>query len=366
MSDGEKFELSVIVPARNEAECLRECLTSLTAQSGDGFLLGKDWELIVVNDGSTDATREIAASFDGVTVLDAPELPKGWTGKNHAVWLGAQASSGRWILFTDADTVHEPGNLIRAMGEARKYGAAMLSYSPRQLVSGVVQRTVMPLVFSELAAVYRPKDVSNPAKRIAAANGQFLMVEREAYFSIGGHKVVADSVLEDVELAMRMKRSKAWDANGVITGTARVVRFRYAPDAVTARMYRSFGQMVEGWTKNLALLFPQPLALAVWRMIDLALLVGLPLIAACLWLSPVMAMWWSPTIIVLLWVVVALLWARTVARVYMRIAKSNFPWSDCVMAPLGIPVFSWLLWRSWTRHTFGKRVGWKGRTYPVK
>jgi len=369
MSDGGKIELSVIVPARNEADCVGECLASLVRQSDVGFVLGKrdgsgnnpdpkngvdtDWELIVVNDGSTDGTREIAESFSGVTVMDAGELPEGWTGKNNAVWRGAQAASGRWLRFTDADTVHEPGDLSRALHEARKYGVAMLSYSPRQQVSGVLQRMVMPLVFSELAAVYKPKDVGDPGKRIAAANGQFLLVERETYFAVGGHKAVAASVLEDVDLAWNIKRSRKAD------GKARTIRFRYAPDALTTRMYRNFWQMVEGWTKNLALLFPQPLALAAWRMLDLGLLVGLPLIWLWVWLFAMTMYWWAPVVIVVLWL-------RTLARVYMRIAKSNFAALDCAMAPLGIPIFCWLLVRSWSRHTFGKRVGWKGRSYSVK
>jgi glycosyltransferase involved in cell wall biosynthesis len=346
MSEMDRLELSVIIPARDEAENLRACLDSLVGQSEVGFALGKDWELIVVDDGSTDGTRAIAESYAGVTVLAASELPEGWTGKNHAVWLGAQASRGRWLLFTDADTVHEPGGLGRAMHEAKKHGATMLSYSPRQMVSGFWQRAVMPVIFSELAVVYRPRDIADPAKRMAAANGQFLMVEREAYFAAGGHHAVAGSVLEDVDLAFKIKRAKG------------VVRFRYGPDIVSARMYRSFGQMVDGWTKNLALLFPQPLALAAWRWLDLVLLVGLPLVWLWVWQSAIPKLWWTPLVILLLWV-------RTLARVYGRIAKSNFPALDCVIAPLGIPIFTWLLWRSWIRHALGKRVRWKGRSYPI-
>ena len=84
----------------------------------------------------------------------------------------------------------------------------MLSYSPRQLVSGVAQRVLMPLVFCELALAYPPAKVSDPNQRIAAANGQFLLVEREAYRRLGGHASVADRVLEDVELAVLAKRRK--------------------------------------------------------------------------------------------------------------------------------------------------------------
>ena len=112
----------------------------------------------------------------------------------------------------------------------------------------------MPLVFCELALAYPPEKVSNPESTLAAANGQFILVKREAYFAAGGHAAVAESVLEDVALARRIKRRKAG------------LRFRYAPDALSTRMYRSFGQMYEGWTKNLALLFGNSLALAAWRV----------------------------------------------------------------------------------------------------
>jgi hypothetical protein len=129
----------------------------------------------------------------------------------------------------------------------------------------------MPLVFCELALAYPPAKVSDPNQRIAAANGQFLLVEREAYRRLGGHASVADRVLEDVELAVLAKRRKVG------------LRFRYADDAVSTRMYRTTAAMIEGWTKNLALLFANSLALAAWRALDMVLLVGLPVLTFELW-----------------------------------------------------------------------------------
>ena len=80
-------------------------------------------------------------------MLKAPRLEKGWTGKANAVWTAARRARGKWLLFADADTIHEPGNLRRALHEASRYSAGMLSYSPRQIVSGLAQRSLMPLVF---------------------------------------------------------------------------------------------------------------------------------------------------------------------------------------------------------------------------
>jgi glycosyltransferase involved in cell wall biosynthesis len=345
----ELIELTVIIPARNEEDCLGKCLESLVGQSEEIFELGKAWELIVVDDHSTDRTLDVARGFAGLTVLQAGKLETGWTGKANAIWTAAKKARGRWLLFTDADTVHEPGNLRRAIHEATRHKVGMLSYSPRQIVSGLAQRSLMPLVFCELALAYPPAKVSDPNQRIAAANGQFLLVEREAYRRLGGHASVAEKVLEDVELAFLAKRRKVG------------LRFRYAEDAVSARMYRSTGAMIEGWTKNLALLFDNALALALWRALDILLLVGLPVLAVELWNARFAAHsleWLGAG-----WVL-ALLWVRTLFRFYVRVAKSNFPFVDCALAPLGLPLFVISLYRSWFQHKILKRVTWKGRSYP--
>lgn len=345
---GELIELTVIVPARNEQDCLGACLQSLVAQSDEAFALGRDWELVAVDDHSTDRTGEIAREFSGVTVLEAAKLEKGWTGKANAIWTAARRARGRWLLFTDADTVHEPGSLRRAIHEAEKQKAGMLSYSPKQKVSGLLQRSLMPLVFSELAVAYPPAKVSDPNQRVAAANGQFLLVEREAYRRIGGHPGVRDNVLEDVALAFTAKKRRIG------------LRFRYAEDALSTRMYRTTGAMIEGWTKNLALLFNNSLSLALWRALDIFLLFGLPFMAVEMWSGKfgVRSLEWLSAGWVLL-----ILWARNLFRFYARVGKSNFGFVNCALAPLGLPLFVVLLYRSWFQHRVLKQVSWKGRTY---
>ena len=342
------LELSVIIPARNEERSLPACLSSILSQSEPGFLLGQQWEILIVNDESTDKTRaiavETAGSHDGVAVLDAPTLDLsslgGMTGKSAACWAGAQLARGKHLLFTDADTLHETNDISRSLREAERHNAALLSYSPRQILAGFWQHAVMPLVFSELASVYPPKQVSDPASRLAAANGQFILVEREAYFSAGGHRAVGNNVLDDVALAENIKRRQG------------AIRFRYAPEALSTQMYRNTSEMIEGWTKNLALLFPKPIALALWRILDILLFVGLPVVAfGIYWLQP-----WQRSVILLLWV-------RTLWRFYSRVARSHFPAYDVAISIIGVPLFAYMLFRSVAQHRFKKNVIWKGRTY---
>ena len=335
------MRLSVIVPARNEADVLGPCLESLLAQSVEGFALDRDWELPLVDDGSTDSTRSVALGFPQVKLLDPEPLQPQWTGKANAVWTGAQAAQGDWLLFTDADTLHAPGNLERALHEAEHAKVVMLSYSPRQLVTGFWQRALMPLIFSELALTYPPQKVSDPSSRVAAANGQFLLIERAAYFQVGGHRAVAGSLLEDVDLAFLLKRRKF------------PIRFRYAPDALSTRMYRSLGAMIEGWTKNLARLFSFPLLMAGWRAVDLLLLIGLPLLL------------WHFYAIPLSRYALAVVWLRVLWRFYSRVAKSNFSALDCALSVFAVPLFCLLLVCSWWQHSVRNRVDWKGRSYPT-
>ena len=120
----------------------------------------------------------------------------------------------------------------------------------------------MPVIFAELAASFRPSQVSDPNSSAAAANGQYILIMREAYDAVGGHAAIASSLLEDVALARALKRS------------GRKIFFRYGGDVVRTRMYRSFAQLREGWTKNLALLFPAPLRLAALRASEFLLIVA--------------------------------------------------------------------------------------------
>jgi glycosyltransferase involved in cell wall biosynthesis len=331
--------VSVIVPARNEEACLGACLQSILAQTGVAF------EVIVVDDHSTDRTREIAQSFASpqLQIVEAGALPAGWTGKNNAVIAGSKAAGGEWLLFTDADTIHLPGSLGRSLEEAKRHGASLLSYSPEQIVKSVWEKAVMPVIFADLATTYRPSQVSNSNSPAAAANGQYILLTREAYDAVAGHAAIAGNLLEDVALARAVKRS------------GRKIFFRHGSDAVRTRMYRSFAQLREGWTKNLALLFPSPARLAALRALEFVL------IAASLAIALVSALRGhrQPA------TAAAILCIILYALFLTRIRRAHFHWQANALAPLGLPLFAYLLLRSKTAHAKGN-VAWKGRKYSDK
>ena len=343
--------VSIVIPARNEEANLAGCLQSLVAQTD------VDFEIIVVDDASTDRTREIASSFAGVRVITAEPLAgegnygtgklrtgklstgKRFTGKNNAVIAGAKQARADWLLFTDADTVHLPGSLVRALEEAKKENADLLSYSPEQIVVSFTERAVMPVIFAELARQYPPDKVRDQKSGIVAANGQYILVRRTSYDAVGGHATVASEILEDVALA-RLFRDAGFR-----------VHFPYGGDAVRTRMYRNWIQLREGWTKNLALLFPRPNRLAFQSLL--------------LWSSA----WASLTLVTsgllsnhplrLGFVAVWLL-------LYRRIRISDFSTVNNLIAiAFGLPIFAYLLLRSKAAHKQGQ-VSWKGRVYPVR
>src|SRR6202795_2099848 len=326
-------EISIIVPARNEEASLGDCLVSLAAQTGVAF------EIIVVDDGSTDRTREIAQSFAKVRVISPEPLPDGWTGKNNAVVAGAKEARAPWLLFTDADTVHRPGSLARALDEAKTEGADLLSYSPEQVAVTFAERAVMPVIFAELAAKYPPQKVRGQNSEIVAANGQYLLVRRAAYDAVDGHAAVATEILEDVALARSFRNA------------GKCVYFRYGGDAVRARMYRNWPQIRDGWTKNLALLFPHPERLAVQSLF--------------LWFVA-----WSALGVAMsgaasqhfAWIAFAALWLL----LYRRIRVAHFsPANNLIAIAFGLPTFAYLLLRSKKAYANGQ-VSWKGRAYRTR
>jgi glycosyltransferase involved in cell wall biosynthesis len=331
-----KVTVHVIVPARNEEDCIGRCLESLVAQEGVLF------HITVVDDGSQDRTRAIAESFPNVKVISASEPPPGVMGKCNALITGARGCTAKWLLFTDADTVHYPGSLAAAVQEAEERHVDLLSYSPEQETETWWELAIMPVVFAELTRTYPTDKVNDPADPVVAANGQYILVRREVYEVLGGHKMVVYKILEDVELARLFKVShhQIW--------------FRFGGCLVRTRMYRSFRAMWDGWTKNLALLFPHPLALAAMRGLDFVsitflLSFGLFLVARYKFRDGAI-MFGLGTLFYLTFL--------------LRTRHAHFPWRANLMSFLGLPLFVLLLVRSYIHSNVRGELTWKGRKYP--
>jgi glycosyltransferase involved in cell wall biosynthesis len=327
--------VDVIIPARNEEDCLGRCLQSLSGQEGISF------QITVVDDGSTDRTRAIAESFPNVRVLTAPELTSGMMGKSNALIAGAAGSGAKWLLFTDADTFHYPGSLAASVHEAEERSVDLLSYSPEQEAVTWWELAIMPVVFAELTRTYPTEKVNDPADPTVAANGQYVLVRRKVYEALGGHGAVSAKLLEDLELARLFKASnhKIW--------------FRFGNGIVRTRMYRSFRALWEGWTKNLALLFRRPLALGAVRGFEFLLIVGsltagLLLIALGDRRSALFPLIFA---------------ALAYTNFFSRIQQAHFPWKANLMAFIGLPIFVSLLLRSHIHSNVRGELTWKGRTY---
>jgi hypothetical protein len=198
----------------------------------------------------------------------------------------------------------------------------------------------MPVIFAELAATYRPALASDPGSPIAAANGQYMLIARTASDAVGGHAAVSASLLEDVALAKAVKAS------------GRRILFRFGGDAVRTRMYRSFAQLREGWTKNLALLFISPARLALLRLTEFVLIAG----GAAAAVAALLRGHIKPAAIA------ALLAATMYGFLLNRIRRAHFSWQATALSPAGLPLFAYLLLRSKLCHQEGS-VLWKGRTY---
>jgi glycosyltransferase involved in cell wall biosynthesis len=327
--------VDVIIPARNEEDCLGRCLQSLVAQQGISF------QITVVDDGSTDRTRAIAESFPGVRVLSAGELKPGMTGKVNALITGAAGSTAEWLLFTDADTFHYPGSLAASVSEAETRKVALLSYSPEQETGSWWELAVMPLVFADLVRTYSSEKINDPADPTVAANGQYILVRREVYEALGGHGVLPLNVLEDIELANIFKAS----------GSS--IWFRYGGGLVRTRMYRTFSAMWEGWSKGLAILFRRPVLLAARRALEF---VSIALLLGAGFVMMARHDLQSGSLFFAIGAVFYLIFL-------FRIRQAHFPWKANLMAFIGLPIYVSLLLRSHLHLNRRGELRWKGRMY---
>jgi chlorobactene glucosyltransferase len=334
--------LSVIVPARNEAATIETVLRSVLRSTYAPL------ELVVVDDRSTDATAAIAqriADEDArVRVVRGAALPDGWFGKPWACEQGFRAATGELLVFTDADTRHEPSLLERAVGAMTAAGADVLSVIARQRCVTLWERLVMPQIWLLLGLRYPPHAVNHATHaRQVIANGQFILVPRETYVALGTHAAVRHEVVEDLALAQRTVRA------------GRKLVLVHGSGLLETRMYHGLRHLAEGWSKNIYLgarrSFPdEPVRRA---------LVPLTLTAAfAFWLLP-FAMLAVPG----LRGAGALAAALGAGYWALICFGMEIPAAYGLGYPLGAAVALYIVWRSVARGSRG--IVWKGRVYDV-
>ncbi len=343
--------LSVIIPARDEADTIETVVHSVLASTYAPL------EVIVVDDRSVDETgrivERVAAGDHRLRLVRGEEPPPGWFGKPHACWQGYRAARGELLVFTDADTRHAPALLEHAVGALEVARADLLTVVAHQVCLGFWERVVMPQVWLLLGLRYSPARVNAAIRRRdAIANGQFIMLPRAAYEALGTHEAVRDEVAEDLALAQRC------------VGLGRKLRFLYATSLIETRMYRGLGHLVEGWSKNVYLgarkSFPDE---PVLRSL-VPLMLVLPMF---FWLLPPLVLAWSAAAGA--GSVAGLTGAASVATglslvfwMLITIGMRIPPWYGLAY-PLGALVVLYIVLRSIRR---GRRaVVWKGRTYQM-
>lgn len=333
--------VAVLLPLRDEAARVTPCLRALLAQRGVPGL-----RVVVLDDGSTDGTAEVVRAVTGddprVTLLSGTAPPPGWLGKPYACWqLASRADpAATTLVFVDADVVLAPDAVAAAVTELRAARLTLLSPYPRILVATAADRLVQPLLqwlwltFLPLRAMER-----SPRPSLAAAGGQFLVLDRAGYERAGGHVAVADKVLEDIELARAVKR-----AGGRIA-------LADGSRLATCRMYEDWPQLRDGYTKSLWASFGHPVSAAVVVALLLLLYTAPPLLAVGALAAGAVPVAAAAAAAYLLGVAGRAISAR---------ATGGRWWPDSLAHPVSVVVLGWLTLRSYDLRK-RRRLTWRGR-----
>ena len=345
--------VSVVVPARNEEREVGPATESKLSQSDP------DFEVVVVDDQSRDGTREILRGleerFPGrLRVVEGAELPAGWLGKPHALHQGvAVARATRpddWLLFSDADVFFGPDLLARALSHAASRGLDLLALFPTMETKSPAEWLLAPAV-ANTGFVYGPGGLANvhSARLIAPGGGVFNLVRRGAYDALGGHESQKASVVDDLKIGYRAKRS------GFRCGVA------LALDAVSVRMYRGLRETVEGFTKNLYFGMGSSLVIALPAIV-LTLLDGL-LPTAVLFggLAGLLPGPGTPEFSLALAVALLTLAVRAAAHVRLRYSVASILFHPVFILAIGLIAAR----STWENGVLGRHT-WRGREHDAR
>jgi glycosyltransferase involved in cell wall biosynthesis len=340
--------VSVIVPARDEAHNIARCVTSILTTNYP------DLELIVVDDSSTDGTREVAeraiAGDSRARVITNPPLPQGWFGKQWACNNGAKVARGHILQFTDADTEHASDLVARSVNAMQTTHAELLSIAGHQALGGFWEKVLQPQMFTVLSLRYGGTESITRSDRVSnkIANGQCIFVQRASYDAIGGHGAVRSSVAEDLLLAQRFFAARKHVV--VMLGVKQL----------STRMYASLREIINGWRKNVFAggLDSVPFGKVGQSLLPLALLMP-PLLELLPPLALALAIIFVPAAsTTILWASIAVATTLIWWFVVYRQIGENLLYAFAY--PLGALALLYIFFTAVVR---GRRVTWKGRTY---
>ena len=327
--------ISIIVPARNEEANITRVLNSLVCQNYPAY------EIIVVDDGSTDSTASIVRTYteNGVRLVSVDGPPKGWTGKNHACWIGAGYARFPWLLFVDADTELAPSALRSTIRFALEREVEALSLFPRQRCETFWERLLLPFAFQQyfVGTDAHVNELDGPA----LANGQYFFISHRVYQQVNGHAANAGSIIDDAALALSLKRT------GVISLVCR------GEELASVRMYTNLRQIANGFGKNIYPYLEQSPLTGIQTMISTTFASAVALLFVDARREKSSWLFFLAILAYIVQVVSALSWVK-----HFRIAL----WY-AFLTPLTALTFLAIAINSLLHTLLGQSLAWKGRSY---
>ena len=334
--------VSIIVPARHEEERIGPTLRTLLKLDYDNY------EIIAVNDRSTDRTGEVMdriastpEASSRLKVIHVAELPPGWLGKVHAMWSAANQASGDWLLFTDADVLFRPDVLTRAFAYAQAESADHLVLFPRMIMKSPGERMMIAFFQTLFVFGHRPWKVADPKTKDHMGVGAFNLIRRRVYDALGTYQALRFEVLDDMKLGKIVKNA----------GYAQ--RNVYGADLISLRWAHGAMGMVDNLTKN----FFAIMSFQSWRLLLSAFAL------AFLNIMPYIGIWLAQG------------WARVpyavalaaIFGIYVGMSwESDIPAYYFVLHPIGAVLFVYILLRSMTLTLARGGVTWRGTFYPLE